>query len=96
MPPPSVYPDAPLQLLVTNIDYDEHKGRICIARINAGTLRASQQVAICRSDTEVCRRGALHLASSCRCVGGQVAALRLPHLCVRVCVCIAVSVRTFS
>ena len=36
IPPPSVYPDAPLQLLVTNIDYDEHKGRVCIARINAG------------------------------------------------------------
>jgi GTP-binding protein len=55
VPPPSVYPDAPLQLLVTNIDYDEHKGRICIARINAGTLTAPMPVAVCRSDTDVCR-----------------------------------------
>lgn len=57
IPPPSVYPDAPLQLLVTNIDYDEHKGRICIARINAGTLRAGQGIVICRSDTPDVRPG---------------------------------------
>jgi GTP-binding protein len=55
IPPPSVYPDAPLQLLVTNIDYDEHKGRICIARINAGTLSKGQGVVVCRSDNEACR-----------------------------------------
>jgi GTP-binding protein len=57
IPPPSVYPDAPLQLLVTNIDYDDHKGRICIARINAGTLSTAQTVSICRSDTETCTPG---------------------------------------
>ena len=47
IPPPSVYPDAPLQLLVTNIDYDEHKGRICIARVNAGTITPGMQVRLC-------------------------------------------------
>jgi GTP-binding protein len=31
-----VQPDAPLQLLATNIDYDEHKGRIAIGRVTAG------------------------------------------------------------
>ena len=55
IPPPTVFPDAPLQLLVTNIDYDEHKGRICIARINAGTLTPAQAVVVCRSDQEACR-----------------------------------------
>lgn len=30
--------DAPLQLLVTNLDYDEHKGRIAIGRVTSGTL----------------------------------------------------------
>lgn len=55
IPPPTVFPDAPLQLLVTNIDYDEHKGRICIARINAGTLAPAQSVVVCRSDVEACR-----------------------------------------
>lgn len=54
IPPPLVFPDAPLQFLVTNIDYDEHKGRICIARVNAGTVTPGLQVSVCRSDTEAC------------------------------------------
>lgn len=39
VPPPTVLPDAPLQLLATNIDYDEHKGRIAIGRVSAGEGR---------------------------------------------------------
>jgi GTP-binding protein len=42
--PPKVRPDAPLQMLVTNIDYDEHKGRIAIGRVSAGTITKAQQV----------------------------------------------------
>jgi GTP-binding protein len=49
VPPPVVAPDAPLQLLATNIDYDEHKGRIAIGRVSAGTIRKGQAVAICSS-----------------------------------------------
>eukprot|EP00963_Diacronema_lutheri_P003864 scaffold287_cov337-Pavlova_lutheri.AAC.227 len=44
--PPLVNPDAPLQLLVTNLDYDEHKGRIAIGRINAGSIAKGQNVSI--------------------------------------------------
>ena len=36
--PPSVQMDAPLQLLVTNLDYDEHKGRIAIGRVQSGRI----------------------------------------------------------
>ena len=57
VPPPTVYPDAPLQMLITNIDYDEFKGRICIGRVNAGTLTSTQTVTVCRSDTADCRQG---------------------------------------
>jgi GTP-binding protein len=39
-----VFPSAPLQLLVTNIDFDEHKGRIAIGRVTSGTIRKAQQV----------------------------------------------------
>lgn len=53
VPPPHVAPSAPLRLLITNIDYDEHKGRICLARITGGTLTSGQRVALCRSDTEL-------------------------------------------
>lgn len=42
--PPTVAPEAPLQLLVTNIDYDEHKGRIAIGRVTSGTVKKAQQV----------------------------------------------------
>ena len=36
--------DAPLQLLVTNLDYDEHKGRIAIGRVTSGTLSRGKRV----------------------------------------------------
>lgn len=39
-----VFPTAPLQMLVTNIDYDEHKGRIAIGRVTGGTIKKAQQV----------------------------------------------------
>lgn len=49
--PPSVRVDAPLQLLVTNLDYDEHKGRICIGRVTAGQINKGQQVRAGGGDT---------------------------------------------
>eukprot|EP00884_Botryococcus_braunii_P004047 jgi/Botrbrau1/13643/Bobra.0373s0017.1 len=36
--PPKVNLNAPLQMLVTNLDYDEHKGRIAIGRITSGKI----------------------------------------------------------
>ncbi|EFN52322.1 hypothetical protein CHLNCDRAFT_36900 [Chlorella variabilis] len=42
--PPVVQMDAPLQLLVTNLDYDEHKGRIAIGRVQSGTIRKGDSI----------------------------------------------------
>ena len=39
--------DAPLQLLVTNLDYDEHKGRIAIGRVTSGTLSRGESFGAC-------------------------------------------------
>jgi GTP-binding protein len=50
IPGPEVEPDAPLQLLVTTLDWSEYVGRIAIGRVNAGTLRQGQTVAIMQSD----------------------------------------------
>lgn len=50
VPPPHANLDAPLQVLVTTLDYSEYVGRIAIGRVNAGTLRTGQPVAICRAD----------------------------------------------
>jgi GTP-binding protein len=58
VPPPTVSPDAPLQLLAANIDYDEHKGRIAIGRVTAGTISKGQPIQICTSlEPGKCRQG---------------------------------------
>mmetsp|Transcript_3232 Transcript_3232/g.7093 ORF Transcript_3232/g.7093 Transcript_3232/m.7093 type:complete len:688 (-) Transcript_3232:619-2682(-) len=47
--PPVVAPAAPLQMLVANIDYDTHLGRIAIGRVVNGTIRKGQAIAVCSS-----------------------------------------------
>ncbi len=50
--------DAPLQLLVSSIDYNEYVGRIAVGRIERGTIKVNQEVAICDyHDAEMKRRG---------------------------------------
>jgi len=48
--PPRGNPSAPLQMLITTLDYSSYVGRIAIGRVYAGTLRSGQQVAICTKD----------------------------------------------
>ncbi|MBQ8912185.1 MAG: GTP-binding protein, partial [Clostridia bacterium] len=45
--PPKGDADAPLQLLVSSIDYNEYVGRIAVGRIERGTIKVNQEVAIC-------------------------------------------------
>ena len=44
VPAPQLDADAPLQMLVTTLDYSDYVGRIGIGRVFAGTLRAGQTV----------------------------------------------------
>jgi GTP-binding protein len=46
VPPPNDDPHAPLQMLITALDYNDYVGRIGIGRVFAGKLRAGQQAAI--------------------------------------------------
>lgn len=48
VPPPAAPEDgvSTLRLLVNNLDYDEYVGRLAIGRINSGTIRSGQQVAL--------------------------------------------------
>ena len=55
VPPPAGDPEAPLQLLVTTLDYDDYVGRLVIGRVVQGRLRKGQEVAIGRPG-EVPRR----------------------------------------
>ena len=45
--PPKGDADGPLQLLVSSIDYNEYVGRIAVGRIERGTIKVNQEVAIC-------------------------------------------------
>ena len=47
IPAPSGDPKAPAQMLVSSLDYNDYVGRICIGRIERGTLRQNQEVTIC-------------------------------------------------
>ena len=47
IPAPEGDKDAPLQLLVSSIDYNEYVGRIAVGRVERGTIKVNQEVAIC-------------------------------------------------
>ncbi|KDD73273.1 GTP-binding elongation factor EF-Tu/EF-1A, partial [Helicosporidium sp. ATCC 50920] len=44
LPGPRVEPDAPLQLLVADLDHDPHKGRIAVGRVIAGGISRGDEV----------------------------------------------------
>jgi GTP-binding protein len=50
IPPPGDHSDAALQLLVTNIDYDDYVGRLAIGRIFSGVVAVGDIVAVIKSD----------------------------------------------
>ena len=53
VPPPPADIEKPLQLLITNIDYNEYVGRIGIGRVFNGTIRTGQQVMVMKDGKQV-------------------------------------------
>ncbi|MBO6300982.1 MAG: GTP-binding protein, partial [Ruminiclostridium sp.] len=51
IPAPEADVDAPFQMLVSAIDYNEFVGRMAIGRIERGTLRQNQEIAVCNYHT---------------------------------------------
>lgn len=47
MPAPEGDPDAPLQIMVSAIDYNDYVGRIGIGRIERGSVKSNQEVTVC-------------------------------------------------
>ena len=47
IPGPDVEVEAPFQMLVSSIDYNEFVGRIAIGRIERGELRQNQEIVVC-------------------------------------------------
>src|SRR6185295_11162120 len=50
MPPPRGNPEAPLQMLVANLDANDYLGRIAIGRIFNGTVKLNDPVAVLKHD----------------------------------------------
>ncbi len=42
--------DGTMQMLVSNIDYDEYLGRIAVGRVERGSMQANTTVAVCRKE----------------------------------------------
>ena len=47
IPAPEADVDAPFQMLVSSIDYNEFVGRIAIGRIERGTIKQNQEIVVC-------------------------------------------------
>ena len=47
IPAPEADMEAPFQMLVSSIDYNEFVGRIAIGRIERGTVKQNQEIAVC-------------------------------------------------
>ena len=47
IPAPDADVDAPFQMLVSSIDYNEFVGRIAIGRIERGTIKQNQEIVVC-------------------------------------------------
>lgn len=48
--PPEGDPDAPLQVLFSNIEYDDYLGRIGVGRVERGSVKSGQTVTLCHKD----------------------------------------------
>jgi GTP-binding protein len=53
IPGPEIDPDAPLQMLVTTLDWSDYVGRIAIGRIYSGTVKPGLDVALMQKDDKI-------------------------------------------
>jgi GTP-binding protein len=61
IPAPKVDPDAPLQMLITMLGYDDYRGVTAIGRVFAGTIRAGQKLARMKLDGTILPENARYL-----------------------------------
>ena len=53
VPAPVGSPDEPLQVRISNIDYDEYIGKIAVGKVSRGTAKYGANVALCHADGTV-------------------------------------------
>ena len=77
VPAPEGDMDGPLQILFSNIDYDDYTGRIGIGRVERGQVKNGQSVVLCKTDgtTQNARIGKLYQFEGLQRVEHESAAL---------------------
>lgn len=63
IPCPDSEEEAPFQMLVSNIDYDEYTGRIAVGKVQRGKIKLNMPLSICKADGKVVRGKATKLFS---------------------------------
>lgn len=53
IPTPAYDTESTLQMLITNIDYNEYVGRLAIGKVVRGVIRSNEAVAVCKLNGEV-------------------------------------------
>ena len=61
IPAPRVDAEAPLQLLVTTLGYDDYRGVTAVGRIFAGKIQAGQRLARLTTDGQILSESARYL-----------------------------------
>ena len=61
IPCPDCEEDAPFQMLVSNIDYDDYTGRIAVGKIQRGSIKTNMPVSVCKADGKIERGKATKL-----------------------------------
>ena len=63
IPGPDVDESEPTQMMVTTIDWSKYVGRIAIGRLQSGTIRKGQSIALCQANDETknCRVASVHV-----------------------------------
>ena len=51
--PPECDEEGPMQMLVSNIDYDDYVGRIAVGRLERGIAKVGMPIAICKNDDKI-------------------------------------------
>lgn len=83
VPEPKVEADGPLQMMVSNLEYNDYVGRIALGRISSGQLQSGQEILLTHSEKAETKRGkisqlytfqGLDMVSADRVVAGDIAA----------------------
>ncbi len=57
VPEPKIQTAGPLQMMISNLEYNDYVGRIALGRIASGVLRSGQEILLTHSERQGTRRG---------------------------------------